>query len=328
MMPKGVSCIDITANFFYQNYLALPTVFGGDNPYPPDTNEAKEVTGEVYFMLKSLSGLPYQNPTYPDLLYLQIMFPSGRVMQNVLTDISPDLGFGSGRCIFDNPIPCPPGSKFFITLDSSISGDFHTGGEGTIPVVTGVMFEGALRYFLRPNASTPPQHRNGKDSAADLPRFFYDTPNQNIMAPEWMVAGHDGVQCTPECPPTFRDRSFTYSNTNSGPNGPGTKFSEVAPAATYIVIPMESSSDFLCRRLLFSVQPGNISPVFWIRLRTSLAGSSITNDYMPLQSIRLHKDWLIKRSTQAYIDVFGVSNGGTGTTTVYAYLEGVKRGWA
>jgi len=31
------------------------------------------------------------------------------------------------------------------------------------------------------------------------------------------------------------------------------------------------------------------------------------------------------RNIHAYIDVFAISNGGTGNTTVYVFLEGVKR---
>ena len=320
MMPPGVRCIDIPKKFLYQNYLALPTNFGGANPYPADTNEAKEIAADTKFVLKAMSGLPWQNPSYPDLLYMQIMYPSGRVMQNRLADISTDCGFGSGRAVFDDPILCDPGSKFFITLDTSISGDFHSGGSGTIPVQLVLLFEGALRYFLKSNNLSPAQRYMAKDSAAALPRFFYDSPNQNIMAPEWFVSGRDGEQCYPECPVGFRDTSFTYSNSAV----PAT-FNEASPAAAQIIIPVEASDDFICRRIMFAVQPSNIAPSFWVRIRTSLGGSSLTNDYMPMQTLRLPKDWQLRKGIQVYLDVFATSNGGTGTTTVYVFLEGVKR---
>jgi hypothetical protein len=315
-MPRGKVCIEIPKSFMYQNVLVIPAAFP---PYPPDTNEAKEISGETIWMLKALSGLPYQNPNFPGILYMQLMYPSGRVMQNVLADISPDLGFGSGRTIFDEPIPCPVGSKFFITLDTSISGNSSDVG---INLVTGILFEGAYRYFLKSNAAP----RTTGNSSANMPRFYFDSPNQNLMAPEWMVSNRDGSQCHDECPAGFRDQAFTYSNTNgAAPLGPAV-FSEAAPKATSIIIPIESSTDFLCRRIMFAIEAGNVAPTFFIRLRTSLGGSSITNDYIPMASRRFHKDWFLRRGIQAYIDVFGITNGGDGNTTVYAYLEGVKRG--
>jgi hypothetical protein len=325
-MPVGVTCIDLPKKFLYQNYLAMPSApWGtGAGPYPPDSNEAKEVAGDTVFMLKSLSGMQVSGINalnlVPGLVYLQIMYPSGRMMQNVLADSVADLGYGSGRLAFDQPIPCPAGSKFFITLDTSISG--FSGG-GTYGVVTAALLEGALRYFLKANGSTPPQVRSAKDSAALLPRFFFDSPNQNLMAPEWMVSGRDGEQCYPECPDGFADSPFVYSNSTVP-----AVFSESAPVATTIEIPIEAWADFLVRRIMFSIQASDVAPTFFIRLRTSLGGSSVTNDYMPMQTLRMHKDWFLRRGVQAYIDVFAISNGGTGNTTVYVFLEGVKRGQA
>lgn len=323
MLPEGVTCIDIPKKFLYQNVTVIPDAFGGGQPYPPDSNEAKEIAADTIFVLKSMSGLPAQSPNFPGILYFQLMYPSGRVMQNVLADLSPDLGFGSGRTVFDAPIFCPAGSKFFITLDTSISGNSSGGG---VTLTTAILLEGALRYFLKSNSLTPPRRRTAADSAALVERFFYDSPNQNPMAPEWMVSGRDGVQCTPEVPTGFQDQPFTYSNTASALQT--AVFSEAAPAATTIEIPTEATTDFLCRRIMFSVQASDIAPTFFIRLRTSLGGSSITNDYIPMQGMRFHKDWRIRAGIQVYIDVFGITNGGTGTTTVYAYLEGVKRGRA
>ncbi len=315
LMPEGVTCVEIPKKFFYQNVLVFPSAFP---PYPPDISEQKDIVGETRFMLKSISGLPYQTPTLPGLLYMQLTYPSGRVMQNVLADISPDLGFGSGRTIFDKPIPCPPGSSLFITLDSSISG--NTAGSGVV-AVTGMLFEGAYRYFLKSNGRTPRPALNLADTAAPLPRFWFDSPNQNIIAPEWMISGRDGLQCCPECPSGFKDSPFTYSNTATP-----AVFSEAAPQATTIVIPIESSTAHLTRRIMFAIVPGDIAPTFFIRLRTSLGGSNITNDYIPMQTMRLHKDWFLRRGIQACIDVTGFTNGGTGNTTVYVFLEGVKRG--
>jgi hypothetical protein len=56
-----------------------------------------------------------------------------------------------------------------------------------------------------------------------------------------------------------------------------------------------------------------------------LGGSSICNDYVPLNNMRLIKDWTLKAGLQAYIDVYAITNGGSSTTTLYVYLEGCKR---
>lgn len=317
-MPAGLTCVDLPKKFFYQNVNVISGAFGPPDPYPPDSNEAKEIACDTVFMLKAIRGLPAQSANFPGIYYFQLMYPSGRVMQNVLADISPDLGFGSGATIFDQPIPCPPASKFFITLDTSISGNSSDAG---VTLSMALLLEGAVRYFLKGgSAALVP---TAQDSAGSAPRFFYDSPNQNLMAPEWMVSGRDGTQCYPETPAGMRDTPFTYSNTVQ----PAT-FSEASPAAASVVIPIEYGSDFLARRILFWVQPGDVAPTFFVRIRTSLGGASLTNDYMPMQTMRLHKDWFLRRGVQAYLDVFGISNGGTGTTTLLVYLEGVKRGQA
>ena len=45
-----------------------------------------------------------------------------------------------------------------------------------------------------------------------------------------------------------------------------------------------------------------------------------------MRTMRLHKDWHVRKGAQVFIDIFGISNGGNSTTTVFVFLEGVKRG--
>ena len=70
---------------------------------------------------------------------------------------------------------------------------------------------------------------------------------------------------------------------------------------------------------------GNIAPTFFGRIRTSLGGSSYCDDYVPLNNMRIHRNWFLKRGIQVFIDVYGISNGGDATTTLYVYLKGEKR---
>lgn len=321
-VPKGVVCVPIPKKYFYQKYFVNPDTVP---PYPPDTNEPIEIAADTTFMLKALSGMVYGGVLVPasaapllswGAVYLQIQYPSGRMLQNVLTDAQPYTGFGSNRMVFDKPIPCPAGSKLFVTVDDSISG--FTGALGNFTVM--LLFEGALHYFLKPSASTPPVAANPTDSAAALPRYYFRSPNQNILAPEWMVSGLDGVQCHRETPQGLEDDAFTYSNSQQP-----AVFDEASPVATTIRIQVGSDADFLCRRIMFQTLAGDIAPTFYGRIRTALGGSEFTNDYVPLNNHRIHRDWFLRRGIQVYIDVFGTPNGGGSDTTLYVYLEGAKR---
>ena len=322
ILPGGKTCVDIFKAFQYQTYLVTT---GTVPPYPAVSNAPKEISGDTVFMLKAISGINFNSmigdapPLAYGALYLQVMMPNGRMIQNQLTDAGPDLGFGSGRLVLDNPIPCPPGCQIFLALDLSTSGFSGTLGNFSVAM----LLEGGLRYFLESDASTPAPRRSAADSAARLPRYYPDTPNQNIIAPEWMTSGLNGEICDSETPAGMRDEAFTYSNTLAP-----AVFSESDPVATNIQITIQSTTDFLARRMFFFVQAGDVAPTFFYRLRTSLGGSSITNDYIEANSQRFHKDWFIRRGITIYVDIFGLPNGGDSTTSLIVYFEGVKRGRA
>ena len=324
LMPQGVVCVPWPKKYLYQKFFTNPATVP---PYPPDSNEAIEVAGDTEFRLKALSGMVYGGVTptpgplqnWPSI-YLQIQLPSGRMMSNLLEDAAPYAGFGSGRLVWNTPIACPPRSKLFVTIDSSISGFSGTMGNFTVML----LFEGALYYYLQADASTPPKAVNPADSAAAQPRFYYRSPNQNILAPEHVMAGLDGEQCHPETPPGLEDDAFTYSNT--GTSAQTAVFSESAPVATTIVMQISEDADFLTRRVMFNLVVGDVAPTFFGRIRTSLGGpTSLCDDYVVLNNMRIPKSWPLRKGMQVYIDVYAISNGGTGNTTLYVYLEGCKR---
>lgn len=323
IMPTGVTCVPWPKKYYYQKYFTNPDDVP---PYPPDTNEAIEIAADTKFMLKSMSGMVYGGALAPasaapllswGAIYIQIQMPSGRMLQNVLTDAQPYTGFGSSRMVWNNPIPCAAGSKIFVTIDDSIAG--FSGALGNFTVM--LLFEGALWYFLRSNGATPPARvRTVQDSAAHKARYFFASPNQNILAPEWMVSDLAGDQPHPETPVGMVDDAFTYSNSNQP-----AVFSEAAPVATTITIQIGDDADFLTRRIMFQEVVGNLAPTFFGRFRSPLGGSDFTNDYIPLNNLRIPKDWMLPRGLQVYIDVFGITNGGDSNTTLYVYLEGCKR---
>lgn len=313
--PKGQACVDLYKLYYYQKQFLIT---GTAPPYPPDTNEQVEIAADTIFTLQAISGLSFLGPASSELLlglmYVQIQFPSGRFQQNLLADLIPDAGYGSGRLVFPEEIICPPGSHIFITLDASIARYSWTGAQPPFTVL--LAFEGSLRYYVPGNALV----RSVKDSAGALPRYFGATPNQNAIAPEWFGSGLDGVQCHEETPRGLEDDAFTYSNGITP-----AVFSEAAPVAQTITITIESTSDFLCRRILFTQSVGDVAPTFYGRIRTSLGGSSFCNDYIPLNNMRVFRDWNLKRGLTVYIDVFGTTNGGDGNTTLYVWLQGCKR---
>lgn len=324
-MPQGVTCVPGPKKYYYQKYFTNPTDVP---PYPPDTNEALEIAADTKFMLKSLSGMVYGGVTTGSALtswgaiYLQIQLPSGRMLQNLLTGAEPYTGFGSSKMIWNDPVPCPAGSKIFVTIDDSISG--FSGSLGNFTIM--LCFSGALYYYLKEDASSPPKMVAPADSAKTQSRYFFSSPNQNILAPEWMVSELDGEQCHPETPAGFADESFTYSQfTDTNGNTPIT-FSEAHPQATTIRLQVSSDADFLTGRIMFQTIAGDIAPMFFGRVRTSLGSVlSLCDDYIPLNNIRLHTDWKLKAGMQVYIDVYAITAGGTSTTTLNVYLEGAKR---
>lgn len=320
VLPDGATCVPWPKKYYYQKYFVNPATVP---PYPPDTNEAIEISADTRFMLKSMQGMVYGGVTSPAAsltnwgnIYLQLQLPGGRMLQNLLTDATPYAGFGSARMVWNNPIPCPAGSKLFVTIDDSIAQ--FSGDLGNFTIL--LLFEGALYYFLRPDGSTPPAARTMADKAACLPRYFFSSPNQNILAPEWMVSGLDGEQCHLETPRGKEDDAFTYSNSQQP-----SVFSEAEPVATTITIQIGDDADFLVRRFMFNLVVGDVAPTFFGRIRTSLGSESYCDDYVPLQNMRGHKDWFLRKGLQVYIDVFAISNGGDGNTTLYVYLEGAKR---
>lgn len=308
--PQGLSTVPLYRAYMIQNWFPV-------GPQTPTQALKKEVVGTMdAFLLRSLQMVT-SNAT---ALSLQILLPNGKFLINDLQDVKQIAGYGSYRYLFSKELECPPGTWFQVTLAD---------GNTSIAQPFAILLEGADKYSVRRTGDSPCMVQ---DAAAGMPRYLRNF-NENIEAPCWM----QGVG--PATPEKMSDIEWTYSasggSTIAGAFAPGAIGINVAtPVNTTISIPIDSGSDFRCRRLLFNiladstVTNGNILA----RIRTG-SGYSFTDDYFDVTtyigSAPMPKDWEIRASDVVYIDIAFVndSGGAVGTGNIYLqpFLEGTKR---
>jgi hypothetical protein len=275
----------------------------------------KEITGDTPWVLRGVSIT--QNTSTS--LYWNVQLPDGRFLINTEQDITQVAGYGSWRYLATKELECPPGSKFIVTIDDSIS------GAGSVQNVA-FLFEGAYKYYVKGL-----RHSNGMCSPSDLeyaslyPRYVSD-PNQNILAPCWW----QGYGPLP--PPGCHDEKFTYpSFGDNGAIGPLT-FALTGALTGYVEIKTDQEFDFEVRRFLIQVQQTAGSLVtggsFLGRIRTG-SGKSFTDDYIDLarylgSSVYPH-DWHVRHGDSIFIDLQLVDTAGTGSLQFMAFAEGVRR---
>jgi hypothetical protein len=307
--PQGLSAVYLYKAFMLQAYF----------PAAPQTGTItiqKEITGDTVFCLRALQ----MSTTSATALSLQILLPNGKFIVNNLQDVLQIAGYGSYRYLFGEELECPPGSRIQLTLDD-------TNTEEAQPFA--ILFEGAYKYYLKGAQSIC----TVQDAAAGMPRYFRDF-NENIMAPCWQ----QGVG--PSTPKDCSDIEWYYPAAGfvtlpSGLVVPGAAaISVTAPLNTTMLIPIDSGSDFRCRRILLNifadngVAAGNIL----MRIRTG-SGYSFTDDYIDattyIGSAPMPKDWEIKAADTVYLDLAYVNdsggNAGAGNIYLQPFLEGTKR---
>ena len=310
--PSGLSSVYLYRAYMIQSYF-------GTNPTTPTQTIQKEITGETNFCLRSLQMLTSAATS----LSFQILLPNGKFLINGLQDVLQVSGYGSYRYLFAKELECPPGSRIQVTLnDTNVS--------ATQPFA--ILLEGADKFDLKNGIVSP---CTASDLAARMYRGRYlRNFNENIQAPCWM----QGVG--PASPEGVSDVEWTYcaslGSTINGQFVPGaTAIDVAAPVNTTMVIPIDSGSDFRCRRLLFNILADatvNAGCNIMGRIRTG-SGYSFTDDYIDLAtyigSSPMPKDWEIKAADSVYIDLAFVndSGGSAGTGNIYmqAFLEGTKR---
>lgn len=263
----------------------------------------KEITGDTTWCLRSISSTVSATLA----LYVQIQLPNGRYLMNGLQDVTQFGGYGSYRYLFTRELPCPPGSKIQITLDTS------TPAAGSAqPIV--LLFEGAYAYYLKTNG----QRSNPEELASELPRYL-GTPNQNILAPCWMSG--EG----PRTPIGFEDERFIYSS-------PVASFASVTTGQlqTSVQIQIQNSSDFECRRFLVDLVAAETITAGSVLMRVRLtSGYQLTDDYVNmalyLGSAQWAKDWHCPSGDAVVFDFLVVDGAGAGALTVQVHMDGVKR---
>jgi hypothetical protein len=265
----------------------------------------KEITGDTTWCWRSistaLSGVP------PSISAL-IMLPDGKVLSNVLMDLTVIAGFGSNRYLLNPEIECPPGSKLQLSMD-----DNFLQASAVQPV--SLLMGGAYAYFLKDGRISQCPEK----LASDLPRVF-GGPNQNIMAPCWMKG--EG----PSTPAGFHDEPFIYGDgvTNVATITVGGQL------AANVSIQIANENDFHVRRFLFDIKWGAsvTAGSFLCRIRAG-SGYSFTDDYVLvskyLGSSPFAKGWDVKRGDQIEFDLVLVDGAGSGTVTIECFADGCRR---
>ena len=254
----------------------------------------KQISGDTTWVLRAISFVGAA-------AYWQVLLPNGELLINSLEAAAEAQGFGSGRYLFTRELQCSPGSKIQVTFSNT-----------STPALA--LFEGADLYYVPKSAYDVEPLPVGS-----LAPKYLDHTNQNIMAPGWM----HGVG--PDIPAGYEDAPFTYvSPVSSGLSG-------VATAAFgSISIPIESGSDFVLRRLLFSPtqDAGVTGGTILIRIRAA-SGHVLNDDYVDLcryiGSAPLAHDWWIKGGDALIAELQLVDYAGTGSLYMQVFADGAKR---
>lgn len=291
--PSGMASVDIYAGLYYQTVVANQ-----------DTQQQPlEVSGETTFFLKAISAI--QAPT---LVYVQIGFPTGKNLQQALRQWNQGCGVGSNRYVLDaqDGVPCEPGTKIWITGDTSIN---NPGAAQSFSV----LFEGAYRYYLKPGSSIE-RRQSPVDQLAGFPRIF-KTANQNIMAPRWN---------SHEYPGPAGAEWYTYVSLSASfivPSGGGGSNNKV-------VVPTENGYEFFLRRMYSVVTfAAATTGTPYIRIREG-SGRKLTDDYVNLADLSgqaLCDWWRVSPGRDIVVDLAVMDSTGTGAVTVQYFFEGWRR---
>lgn len=266
------------------------------------TTFIKEVRGETTWALRDIqSSVGSDNAATG--VRLQIQLPNGRYLfggRNGI-DVGQFAWIGSWRHLQDPELDCEPGSKIRVTLSD-------TGSLAAVFPVT-LLFGGCYKYYLRGGAAGP-------DLASGLARY-QGIVNENILAPCYIA----GVG--PATPAGSQDELFTYSSDTATLTIGG------GLTAT-LKIAVDSSSDFLVRRLLFDVQAsaGVTAGSFLGRVRAG-SGYALCDSYFDLAryigGAEAPAGWLVRAGDEVYIDLALVDTAGAGTLSMTVHLEGERR---
>lgn len=270
-----------------------------------------EITGETPWELRAISS--DQGMASYIGARIQIQLPSGRYLfgGNGI-DVQQFAWIGSHGFLVDPPIECQPGEKIQVTLT-----DY--GAAAREPFSMSVLLEGCYKYFLRGGRPA-----GNPVSALSIPRY-QGILNENILAPCW-VAGLG--------PGRDDDEYFIYSSPsviNATTGLPqGTTIPLAGPVAVTLKIPIDQTSEFYCRRLLFDLEADSTvtAGIVLGRVRTG-DGYSLCDNFIDLARYlngqELPKSWQIRAGDAVFVDLSLADATGTGNMYMQVHLEGYKR---
>lgn len=300
IMPVGVRYVPIPKNFLFQAAHLQNTT----------ETEAREIYGDTIWMLRAISGLAPNNQ-----IYFRIQFPNGRYLQNQLRILGSagggagncTLGNGSARYLISPAVPCPPGSRILVTLDDRPT----NGGSGAASTTAvAMLFEGAYIYAIKGDGQAA---ISAAVEMAEMPRYF-DTPDQNIMAPEIALSLH-----SPETPAGFVDELFQYQ-------APLLSFPVSTSTSATQAVQLPAQFEHQILRFLFN-ETNTANGKMAVRIRES-GGYAFTNDYVEtfyFNMARYPCSWPVKKGSQIFFD-FSVLDGVAGqTVTEQVIIEGIRR---
>lgn len=244
----------------------------------------------------------------------RIRWPNGRVMESHVA--RNPIGVGQIMKALEPEVTLDPQGQIQIELNSSI------GGAAGSDVVT-LLFHGVLRYLLKASGDEPP---SPVMSLALAPRVRRG-PNQNIMAPEWLL----GEQCTPECPAGYYDEPFTLFSQSI--------VADVVNGSldNAVQIPGDCES-FLIRRWkqVGAVYGGSASGTPAVGWRLSDGYSITGGDMVPVSALAVSNalpdvmgpflpSLAVRGGDRMFLDVSTIAGAGAGNLTLTMRFDGVKR---
>lgn len=264
----------------------------------------KEIVGQTVWGLRAISSDQGMNTITG--VRLNIQMPNGRyLIGGSGVDVGQFAWVGSYRYWMDE-LECEPGSKISVSLS-----DANTGGLAN-PLAVNLVFEGCFKYYLR--------GRPGIEAeallASQLPRY-QGIVNENVLAPCWW----QGVG--PSTPPGFKDDLFTYSSSVVA-------IALAGPVSATTKIDIDSTSDFVCSRLLVDLEPDSTVTTGSVLMRLRVNdGYALMDDYLDVPRLisgaEWPVNWYIKAGDQVVVELALVDATGTGNMSVQVHLEGSKR---
>ena len=298
LAPMGSAYIDLPTCYLYQTVTQAGTAAGVQS-------EPCVIDGDTNFILRAISGFnsivsPYSWPAY----FYRIKFPDGSYYNGNWAASVGDWAFarGSYRMVVDGEVICPPGSQVVI--------DLSPGPNPTNQGNPQILFEGVLRYSIA--------SMQGKAALATPPRYVR-SPNQNIMAPEWMTGSR-----MMETPAGWQDAFHMYVS-------PVITVAIASGAATpQLAIPcggLGANADFVWNETRIVTTPINDVTGVPVLKVTLPDGYALMDNFVQAAEFAgpLPKPVIVPAGRSILVDASVFSPTGTGSYTFQLFMKGCRR---